>query len=74
MRAVVDLERLMRLRATVGIPLLTVIEKRLVTRDDWEEFCGAEYPSRRTRNKLWRRKRDGSLKYIGPTPNRSRVY
>lgn len=62
MRTVEQTKRIQRLRLTEKMPLVDVIERRLVKRLDWQVYAGAVYPSPVN----WRRDSGGRLRYSGP--------
>ena len=57
--------RIERLRATDGLPLLEVSARGLTERRDWVDLCGAVYPNNAH---LWMKGKNGKMRYRGPTP------
>jgi len=65
MRDVEQMSRLHRIKLTKGMPLMTIIEKQLVSRLDWVSVCGAVYPDQ---SRTWHRHPNGFREYIGARP------
>jgi len=63
MKAILDVNRLIRLRMTDGMPLHDIIDNKMVVKSDWVTFCGATY---RDKSRTWSKRLDGSLVYVGP--------